>query len=176
MELFEIKERLERLDANKLIDVVKNYRQYGYSDEIRNYAITLLEQRGITRSDLQLTGNFENSKYDHVRHVFNAFNRNSKIAFILYTVFVSVRFILPHLLKRTDSVSTLLLVVYILSFVTFFIFLLISFLDQSRFYKLAGDDYGTDGALVYLFIGMPFYIFMYFVFKKQMREKLKLVT
>jgi hypothetical protein len=176
MEFLEIKERLAKLETAKLIDVVKNYRQYGYNDEIRNYAITLLEKKGISTSDLQLTGNFENAKYEYVGQVFNSFNKNSKIAFIFYAGFVCIRFILPHLLTRTESINILLLIAYILSFVVFFIFLLISFLDQSKFYKLTGDDYGADGALVYLFIGMPFYIFMYFVFQKQMRERFKLVT
>lgn len=176
MELFEIKDRLERLDSNKLIDVVKNYRQYGYNDEIRNYALTLLEQRGITKTDLQLTGNFENAKYDYVNHVFNSFKRNSKLAFVFYVVLFSARFILPQLLKRSEGVTTLILVAFILSFVAYFIFLLLSFLDQSKFYKLVGDDYGTDGALVYLIVGMPFYVFMYFVFQRQMDERLKLIT
>ena len=30
---------LKRFDNDKLIDVVKNYKRYGYDDEIRDYAI-----------------------------------------------------------------------------------------------------------------------------------------
>ena len=37
---------LKRFDNDKLIDVVKNYKRYGYDDEIRDYAIRLLEERG----------------------------------------------------------------------------------------------------------------------------------
>ena len=37
---------LKRLDNDKLIDVVKNYKRYGYGAEIRDYAIKLLEERG----------------------------------------------------------------------------------------------------------------------------------
>ena len=43
MEDFDI---LNKFDNDKLIDVVKNYKRYGYDDEIRDYAINLLKERG----------------------------------------------------------------------------------------------------------------------------------
>jgi hypothetical protein len=175
MELSELKERLARLDSSKLIEIVKNYRQFGYNDEIRNHALLLLEERGITKTDLQLTGNFENAKYDYVNDVFTSFKRNSKLAFLFYILFLLTRFILPQLLRNFNG-SPLFVVLFVLCLVLFFIFLLVSFLDQSKFYKLTGDDYGTDGALVYLFLGMPFYIIMYSVFQNQMNEKLKTIA
>ena len=52
-------------------------------------------------------------------------------------------------------------------------FLVISFLNQYQFYKVINLDYGTEGALLYLFVGMPFYIFMYFYFKNQKKEQMK---
>ena len=33
---------LNKFDNDKLIDVVKNYKRYGYDDELRDYAINLL--------------------------------------------------------------------------------------------------------------------------------------
>ena len=61
----------------------------------------------------------------------------------------------------------------LLSFVLYFVFLIRSFINQSQFYKVIGQNYGADGTLLYLFLGMPFYIFMYFYFKSQMQEKMK---
>jgi hypothetical protein len=46
-------------------------------------------------------------------------------------------------------------------------------MNQNQFYKAINKDYGTEGALLYLFLGMPFYIFMYFYFRNQMKEKMK---
>ena len=43
MEDFDI---LNKFDNDKLIDVVKNYKRYGYDDEIRDHAIKLLVERG----------------------------------------------------------------------------------------------------------------------------------
>ena len=44
---------LKRFDNDKLIDVVKNYKRYGYDDEIRDYAINLLKERGWSVEDLK---------------------------------------------------------------------------------------------------------------------------
>ena len=55
-------EKLKSLDNDKLIDVVKNYRQYGYSNELRTAAIEILDSRGIDQEKLKLTGNFDNEK------------------------------------------------------------------------------------------------------------------
>src|SRR5688572_14811446 len=152
MELPEIKERLARLESNKLIDVVKNYRQYGYNEEIRNYALVLLEERGITSTDLHLTGNLENAKYEYVNHVFSSFKLKSNLAFLFYGLIIFIKFILPYIFRNPESSIPLLPVIFILSFLSYLVLLALSFLDQSKFYKLTGDDYGTDGALLYLII------------------------
>ena len=55
---------LKRFDNDKLIDVVKNYKRYGYDDEIRDYAIRLLEERGWSVDDLKTFGYWENSDYE----------------------------------------------------------------------------------------------------------------
>jgi hypothetical protein len=57
--------------------------------------------------------------------------------------------------------------------ISYFVFLIKSFLNQSKFYKAIGKDYGVDGALIYGVAGMPLYFFMYFFFKNQMKDKLK---
>ncbi len=56
--------RLKSMENNKLIDVVRNYRQYGYSDELRNGALAILKSREIDELELKLTGNFQNLTYD----------------------------------------------------------------------------------------------------------------
>lgn len=56
-------EKLKGLNDLKLIEAVKNYEQYGYSESLRNNAIAILESRGITVEELKATGNFENHEY-----------------------------------------------------------------------------------------------------------------
>jgi hypothetical protein len=175
MELTEIEDRLLKLDNDKLADVVKNYRQYGYSEEIRNFALAILKRRGITRDDLEWTGNLENKAYNRANDVFTSFKINTIIAFTAYMLAIGIRLGLPLLRMASESRSTVVAVIFTVSLVIYFIFLLRSFLNQSEFYRLTGEEYGSEGALIYLFLGMPFYVIMFFVFRNQMAERLKLV-
>ncbi len=166
-------EKLKKLDTNKLIDVVKNYRQYGYDENLRASAFSILEDRGITKEDLQLTGNLENRTYDLADDLYKSFSQNSKIAFILYGILLLTNILIPILSRDSDTLGLITLIINIGSLIFYFIFLIKSFLNQNQFYKAIGKDYGTEGVLLYLFIGMPFYIIMYFYFRNQMKEKMQ---
>jgi hypothetical protein len=172
MESSEFQNRLKGLDNDKLIDVVKNYRQYGYADDIRSSALTILHDRGINKDDLQLTGNYENRTYDHANDIFSSFKRNSKIAFIFYGLLILIKFVAPHTGINSNSFNAFTFFGFIFCFVIYLLFILRSFLNQSEFYKLSGGEFGSEGAFMYLFFGMPFYVVMYFVFQKQMKEKM----
>ena len=172
MDATTIKERLAKFDSGKLIDIVKNYRQYGYSDDLRAYAIELLEQHGISKDDLRLTGNLENTTYNHAKDIFSSYHRNSLIAFVAYCFALFIKGSSAfHLITPGSSTS----LVFIILIVVFLTFLIRSFLNQNDFYKLTGGDFGSEGVLIYLVLGMPFYIIMYFRFQKQMKEKMSLI-
>lgn len=66
MEDFDI---LNKFDNDKLIDIVKNYKRYGYNDALRNYVINLLEERGWSREDLQRFGYLTNNNYDEAENI-----------------------------------------------------------------------------------------------------------
>lgn len=174
-ELINVQARLNKLDNDKLIDVVKNYKQYGYSEEIRNYTLTLLQQKGISEEDLRLTGNLQNHSNENIERVFTSFKTSSTIAFISYLILVVTRLAMPHVDYNSDLLNVFLLILGIISIVIFLGFLIRSFLIQSEFYKITGDDY-SSGALIYFLVGMPFYLIMYFVFLNQMKEKMKTIS
>lgn len=156
-------ERLTKLENEKLIDIVKNFRQYGYSEQIKELSLDILHHRGISREDLKLTGNLQNQKYEEAKRLFNSFKTNSGIAFISY-LFLAI--------SQLIAFSFIPMIITGIALIVFFACLLRSFLNQSDFYKLAGDEF-SNGALIYFFLGMPFYLIMYFVFLRQMKEKLK---
>lgn len=166
-------DRLKNLDSDKLIDVVKNYRQYGYEEDLRTEAITILEERGISKEQLQLTGNFENKKYDKAEDLYNSFTNNSKITLVLYGTMLLTNILSPMILSVNESIGFLILILGIGSLIFFLVFVIRSFINQSQFYKTIGEEYGTEGALIYLFLGMPLYLFMYFYFLNQMKQKMK---
>lgn len=170
-----IQVRLNNLTTEKLIDIMKNFKQYGYDQNIRNHTINILKERGIDEEYLKMTGNFENHNYNTATRLFLAFKTNSKIAFTSYLILV----LWSVVGRRIDTDSELLGIILAAAafgiLIIFFVSLLKSFLNQSDFYKLTGEDYAY-GALIYFFIGMPFYIIMYFIFTSQMTEKMKTIT
>lgn len=167
------KDQLKKLDDNKLIDVVKNYRQYGYDDELRELAISILNQRGISRQELELMGSFENKSYAQAQELFSAFKRHSKIAFAFYILVFLMNVLLPMMRSNTETLNLILLLINYGALIGYLIFLFKSFTNQNQFYRVSGEGYGTQGVLMYLLLGMPFYIFMYFYFRDQMKEKMQ---
>ena len=113
MEDFDI---LNKFDNDKLIDVVKNYKRYGYDDELRDYAINLLGERGWNREDLQQFGYLTNHDYDEAEKQYKAYKRNSLIG--ICTLIFS---------------GGILAVVYL-------IFLIMAYQNVAKFYKALGRD------------------------------------
>lgn len=166
-------EKLKTLDNEKLKDVVKNYRQYGYDESIRDDAIKILEERGISQEVLKLTGDFENKSYDRAEGIYKAYVTNSRIAFIAYITIFLVNIFLTFYGQVSPTTTWLLLTIVLIAFIVYLVFLLLSFLSQNSFSKILGQDLGTESVVLYIFVGMPLYIFMFFYFNNQMKEKLK---
>lgn len=168
-------EILKTLNTEKLIDVVKNYRQYGYDDTLRNSAIDLLKEKGISIEHLKISGNFENKTFDFATDLYKSFKFNSKIAFVFYGLILLTNILVPVFRHYLESFSTAMTILNLFIILIFLIFLIKSFINQNEFFKIIGKDFGTTSLLMYFFFGMPIYIIMYFYFKKQMDDEMKLI-
>lgn len=140
MEDFDI---LNKLDYDKLIDIVKNYKRYGYKEGIRDYAIRLLEEKGWSMDDLRQFGYLTNYDYDEAEKQYKAYIRNSLI-----------------------GLCTLVLSGGILFFV-YLIFLVLAYRNVSKFYKALGRN--EDEAALFNALG----VLAYFHLKGKMKEELK---
>lgn len=165
-------ERLLKLDDAKLMDIVKNYRQYGFDEAFRANAIAILEERGISKEDLRISGNFENKKYEFASLIYRSFQKNSILAFFTYLTLILFILVVPLIPKETQAVALIIVSAQLIVFTVFIIALVRSFINQYQFSKLLGENFGVDIALLYFFLGMPFYIFMYFYFRNQMKESM----
>ena len=141
-------ERLKKLDTDKLIDVVKNYRQYGYDENLRILAISILQERGITKEQLELTGNFKNTTYDFADDLYKSFGKNATIAFVLYGIVIVTTVLFPILSISSETLGFSIAIIKLIAYILYFVFLVKSFINQSQFYKAVGHDYGTEGALL----------------------------
>src|SRR6185503_7360433 len=112
------KESFRKFSNSRLIDIVRNARQFGYDDNIRNSALEVLKERGISQEDLQLTGNLTNDKFDSVEYLYKSYNTNSRIAFIIYGVLLLLNLI--KLFRPVDFVALFSLPSLIL-FIVYFV-------------------------------------------------------
>ena len=166
------KEYFQKFSDNRLIDIVRNARQFGYDDSIKNNALEVLKERGISQEDLQLTGNLTNDKFDSVEYLYKSYTTNSNIAFIIYGVLLLLNII--KLFLAVDFVVLFSLPSLIL-FIAYLVFFIMSFFNHLNFYRSIGKEMGVGDQIMYFLIGMPFYFFMHFFYKSQMKEEMKMV-
>lgn len=166
-------ERLKHLSTDKLIEVVKNYRQYGYDEAIRNAAIALLESRGIDMESLKLRGDYTNTSYEEAVFYCKAYEKQSGTAFIVYII-AALLWIFNAIMG--NSMETLGLILELASWMPVIVFLIAfikSLISRNRCYKIIGKEENGLHLLIYLFFGLPAYIILYFILQKQMKEDLK---
>ncbi len=168
-------ERLKNLDNAKLKDVVKNYRQYGYNEEIRDSAIEILESRGYNIEDLKFSGNLENRSYDQAEQYFKLFDKQSKLAFMFYLLILIVKILTPTILTSTELIQLIIVIAFWLSLIGYIITLIKSFISQSKYYKLVGKEDNQLSPGLFFTVGMLLYIVMYFVFRKQIKDDINMI-
>jgi lipopolysaccharide export system permease protein len=62
-------EKLNSYENEVLIKIVKDAKQYGYTDEYRNKALKVLESRNISQEELLLNNNLYNVDYNKVEEL-----------------------------------------------------------------------------------------------------------
>jgi lipopolysaccharide export system permease protein len=165
--------KLKAYDDNKLIDLLKNYRQYDLDRSYRNTAIHILGSRGVTEQELRFGGNLKNEAYESALRYKRNYEENSKIGFLLYLV--ALVFDLsgavlnnngfPVLGKILLGIGVLATVLYLISFIK-------ALISQSNFYK-AIEKKVLANSIVLVIVGIPLYPIFYYYFKRKMKEDLK---
>ncbi|MGY5351104.1 hypothetical protein ACXGQW_00785 [Wenyingzhuangia sp. IMCC45533] len=159
-----MREKLLKFSDEKLTDIVKNYKQYGYSIELRNETLEILNERGINSKMLDLQGNLNNETFKDSEELYNAFSKYSKIAFVTYLVLL--------ILKISENILPVLSLLSLVIGITFLVYIIKSFLVQEKFYKVTGAQRSQFDAIIYFMIGMPLYIGMHFYYKNLMTVEL----
>ncbi len=172
-----ISEKLKSFNNNKLMDIVKNYKQYGYEESIRDTAITILESRGINENILKMTGNFRNTDYDRADSIYKTFLRNSKLTFLFYglfLLFIGSSFLMG-LGFKADGIASFFSVLTIISIALYALFLIITVANQFQLDKVLGKDFAFDSLIIIWLLGFPFYFLTYYYLKNKMKETMNLI-
>ena len=157
----------------KLIDIIKNYRQYDFDICYRNSALDIMNSRGITEQELRYSGNLVNDNYENALRHLASYKENSAIALILYISYVILS--VGGLVLRNNGFPVLgmvLVIIGIIAFILFLVALIKSYTNQTGFYKLLNKNRASN--IIFLFLlGIPLYFIYQIYFDKKMVEELK---
>lgn len=158
---------------DKLIDVLKNYRQYELHISYYNTALQLLNSRGLSEQNLRFGGNLVNQNYENALRYKSAYDDNSNIASVLYITYVV--FGVGGLVLNNNGFPTLgpiFIIIAVLSFVIFIIALIKAYINQTSFYKLLENN-KTSNIIALILLGIPLNFIYKSFFSKKLEDDLK---
>jgi lipopolysaccharide export system permease protein len=157
---------LDARSSNQLKDIVKNYKQYNYSENMRWAAIDKLAVLGITTEHLKVQGYYENKNYVEAERHYKKFRTHSKWTLVTYLLFVVVSVI-------TSLLDSEYLFFDILFVVLYYYFVIMQMLSISDFNKAIGKPPPTGFIIIMCVTGPISYLFFHVYFKKRMKEDMQ---
>ena len=163
---------LDQFENQKLIDVVKNFRQYGLSLNYKQTALKILNKRGISELELKMGGNLSNQNYENALRNYIDFKENSKLALVfnLLTIVIGLG---GSILSNNgfSIIGQTMSGIAILSLIFFVVVFQKTTSNQSDFYKLLNIKFLTN-AFVFIILGIPLFLLYRIFFIKKMKEDL----
>lgn len=159
-------------DNSKLIQIVKNHRDFDYKYEHKNSSIAILNDRGITLQELRLAGHLTSRKHDEIISLKNEYEEDSKLALIFYGIMTVINILAGVFNNNGPQILAIIFfIVGILCFLIFVIALIKSISKHIDLFKALGKSKSANGAILY-FLGLPLYFIFYFVQKRQIDAEL----
>ena len=166
---------LNQFENDKLIDIVKNFRQFGLSLNYKQKALKILNSRGISELELKMAGNLSNQNYENALRLYIDFKENSKLALVL-NIFTILLGLGGSFLSNNGNplLGQILSVIAVLSLIFFVVVFQKSSSNQSDFYKLLSIKFLTN-SFVFIILGIPlFFLYRPFFVKKMKEDLLKI--
>ena len=160
-------EEWQKLNAyadDVLIQIVKNAKQYNYSEDYRTKALLILDQRGITQQKLLENNNLINLEYQNLEDNLISYNYSAKITLALYSVII-----ITSLVYNNNKSSILIIILNVILFLSFYISL---YFSQKKLDDISGilKRKIEPGIAIAFLIGFPFFIFVYLYNNKVLKE------
>ena len=166
---------LDQFENKKLIDIVKNFRQFGLSLNYKQTALKILNSRGISELELKMGGNLSNQNYENALRNYIDFKENSKLALVFNLLTIVLGFggsILSN--NEFPTIGQAMSGIAVISLIFFVIVFQKTTSNQSDFYKLLNVKFLTN-AFVFIILGIPlFFLYRIFFIKKMKEDLLKI--
>ncbi len=163
----------------QLIDIVKNYRQYGYSEEVRKAALQQLNLKGYSELELKMSGDFENKIYSVALQSFNESSSFSKKGLNAY--FISIICLIGMILFNniditySETLKIIFQIGQVISLISLYILVIKTLFSSSKFYKVLGKEQDTGDWMIFMLLGPIIYIILHFNHIKKMKEELQMI-
>jgi len=155
-------EKLNNFDNDVLIKIVKDAKQFGYTNDYRNKALKILESRNITQQELLLNNNLYNVDYNKVEELSKQYKKYSKVTMVVYIAMLGLSFF--------GKPSTLIAI--ILAFIIAGVFYTALFKSQQILDEIGTISNKKLDLNLYLVVaaGFPFFILFYFYNRSYLKE------
>ncbi|WP_188604482.1 LptF/LptG family permease [Aquaticitalea lipolytica] len=162
----------ENFKDDKLIDIIKNYKQYNYDVRSKSVAFNLLVQRGVTIDEIQTQGIVIKAEHNQSDKIAKDSIDYSKYTMIFYCigVILLVLFLvfrnnkLPELAIASRDLSIISLGIYLLYFI-------VTNLKIKQFYNTLSIKV-KQVSIFLMILGFPFYAITHFFLKNKLKEDL----
>lgn len=164
---------IKEYSNEKLIDIVKNYRQYDIDESYRNTALRFLNDRGISEEELRFGGNLLNENYENALRYKTAYDENSNISLKLY--FLTIIPIISGAILNNNNFPVIGKILLGFGFIIAILYLITlskSYLNQVNFNKLLEKNTPSN-ILILILVGIPLYFLYFNFYKMKMKEDIK---
>ena len=171
----EIRE-LHTFENEKLINIVKNFRQYKHALNYKQSALAVLNSRGISELELKMSGDLTNLNYENAVQYYIDFKENSKLGLALNSICLVLG--LGGLILNNNGfpfVGKTFTVIAVLILIFFLIVLKKTIKNQSSFYDFLEVKF-FNKAFILILIGMPVFYFYRKYFITKMEEDLNKIA
>lgn len=169
---------LEGRSINQLKEVIKNYKQYNYSDAMRYGAIDRLAVLGITKKNLKVQGFYENTTYNKAEKYFNdykKFNKYTLLNYLIYIALFAIAIFIPEIITKNPSMILGYQITQIVILVIFYVLYTLTLIAIYNFFSEIGKKQTTGLIILFWLLGIPGFLIIYFLYKSKMKEELQVI-
>ncbi|MEL6304352.1 MAG: LptF/LptG family permease [Bacteroidota bacterium] len=166
--------KLTEHDTQKLMDIVQRYEQYDFSKQVRNSAIKILGEKGISLEELMLSGKLRNSKYEEGKELLKQFETDSKWAFFLFLFSIVMIPVIYLVVRGFDTKEKVSEIVLLISRGLVLVFMIKSGLSYTHLYRIVRNSIKIVPWMIYVFGALFYPVFLMF-YKKGILEELKTI-